>query len=202
MGPGLGTGEEGAEALARALELAGGHPTLLDADALNLLAAGNGPALATLARTRDLVLTPHPGEMARLTGLETGEVTRSRPRVARELATKNGCTVLLKGTPSLVASSVGRILVDTVGSSDLAAAGMGDVLSGVISGFLAQGAGSVEAAALGLFTSGRAAARAALGVSLTPEDVIEGLPEAIREEGEGATELDFPFILFDQDAAR
>ncbi len=79
---------------------------------------------------------------------------------------------------------------------------MGDVLSGVISGFLAQGSSPVEAAALGLHTSGRAAARTRLGVSLTPEDVVEALPEALREEGNGDTELAFPFVLFDQDPAR
>lgn len=202
VGPGLGTGEEGAEILARTLESGSHHPLLLDADALNLLAMGQRPDLAAMARTRDLVLTPHPGEMARLTGLDAAQIRANRPQVARTLASEKGCTVLLKGMPSLVASPEGRIMVDTAGSSDLAAAGMGDVLSGAISAFLAQGSGSVEAAALGLFTSGRAAVQAALGVSLTPEDVIEALPAALREEGAGDTELDFPFVLFDQDPAR
>jgi NAD(P)H-hydrate epimerase len=122
--------------------------------------------------------------------------------VALQFAESTGCTVLLKGMPSLVATPDSRLLVDTVGNSDLATAGMGDVLSGVISAFLAQGSLPHEAASLGLHTSGRAAARTALGVSLTPEDVIEAMPGALREKGEGDTELDFPFLLFDQDSAR
>jgi hydroxyethylthiazole kinase-like uncharacterized protein yjeF len=202
IGPGLGTGEEGAEILGRVLGGEGNQPVLLDADALNLLASGRGPGLKELGAVREVVLTPHPGEMARLAALDTQGVTTRRPEVALSFARETGCTVLLKGMPSLVASPRGKILVDSVGSSDLAAAGMGDVLSGVISAFLAQGSGPSEAAALGLFTSGRAGVRAGLGVSLTPEDVIEALPGALGEGGEGDTDLDFPFILFDQDPAR
>ncbi len=202
VGPGLGTGEEGEGILKRVLEGDDGLPLLLDADALNLLAAGRGPRLLELGRSREVVLTPHPGEMARLTGQDTAGVSANRPEVARKLAEEKECTVLLKGAPSLVASPRGRLMVDTVGSSDLAAAGMGDVLSGCISAFLAQGSGPMEAAALGLFTSGRAAVRAGLGVSLTPEDVVDFLPAALQERGEGDTELGFPFLLFDQDPAR
>jgi NAD(P)H-hydrate epimerase len=202
VGPGLGTGEEGTGVLRRVLEGGGNQPLLLDADALNLVAAGEGPGLKELGSSREVVLTPHPGEMSRLTGLEAETVTTKRPEVALAFARETGCTVLLKGMPSLVTSPQGRILVDSVGNSDLAAAGMGDVLSGVISAFLAQGSRGVEAAALGLHTSGRAAVRAGLGVSLTPEDVVEGMAGALREKGPGDTDLDFPFVLFDQDAAR
>jgi NAD(P)H-hydrate epimerase len=118
------------------------------------------------------------------------------------MAQRTGCTVLLKGMPSLVATPTGRLLVDTVGSSDLATAGMGDVLSGVVAGFLAQGSSPAEAAALGLFISGRAAARTGMGASLIPEDVVEAVPGALGEGGEGDTDLDLPFVLFDQDPAR
>lgn len=202
IGPGLGTGEEGEDILNRVLGAGGGQPLLLDADALNLLASGRGPGLKELGTTRDVILTPHPGEMARLTGLDAGMVLANRPEVARTFAKQTECTVLLKGMPSLVASPRGHVLVDSVGNSDLAAAGMGDVLSGVISAFLVQGSGPSEAAALGLFTSGRAGVRAGLGVSLTPEDVVEALPGALQERGDGHTELDLPFVLFDQDPAR
>ena len=119
-----------------------------------------------------------------------------------ELAKETACTVLLKGMPSLVATPASRLFVDTVGNSDLAAAGMGDVLSGVIGAFLAQGSVPHEAACLGLFTSGRAAARTGLGVSLTPEDVVEGMPGALQEKGDGTSDLDLPFLLCDQDPAR
>jgi NAD(P)H-hydrate epimerase len=202
IGPGLGTGDEGGGILNAVLECRDRMPILLDADALNLVSMGSGASLAELGGSGDVVLTPHPGEMARLTGLEPKTVTERRPEVASKLATDTGCTVLLKGMPSLVAVPDHRLFVDTVGSSDLAAAGMGDVLSGVISAFLAQGSLPFEAAALGLHTSGRAAARTGLGVSLTPEDVVEAMPGALREEGEGHSDLDLPFVLFDQDPAR
>ena len=202
LGPGMGTEEEGARILNRALELSAGHPILLDADALNLVSAGRAPALKEIAEGREVVITPHPGEMARLTRLGTEEIAARRPEVAGRLARESGCTVLLKGAPSLVAAPDGRLMVDTVGTSDLASAGMGDVLSGTIASFLAQGSGPVEAAALGLHTSGRAAARTGLGGSLTPEDVVDRLPEALQEEGPGQTDLDYPFVLFDQDPAR
>ena len=202
VGPGMGRGEEGAQILNRVLELSDSLPLLLDADALNLIAEGLAPSLEEIAGPRDVVLSPHPGEMSRLTGLAPEDVSANRPDLAHSLALESGCTVLLKGAPSVVASPTGRLLVDTVGSSDLAAAGMGDVLSGAIAGFLAQGSGPLEAAGLGLHTSGRAAVRAGFGVSLTPEDVVELLPDALQEEGEGHTDLDLSFVLFDQDAAR
>jgi NAD(P)H-hydrate epimerase len=202
VGPGLGTEESAQGILTETLGVGRGMPVLLDADALNLISSGVGPSLDTLGETMDVVLTPHPGEMARLTGSDPKSVTRHRPEVALGLATQTRCTVLLKGMPSLVATPLSRLFLDTVGSSDLAAAGMGDVLSGVIGAFLAQGSLPFEAACLGLHTSGRAAARTRLGVSLTPEDVVEAMPGALREEGAGDSDLDFPFLLFDQDPAR
>jgi hydroxyethylthiazole kinase-like uncharacterized protein yjeF len=202
VGPGLGTGEEGRGILDRVLKSQGREALLLDADALNLISMGHGRPLHQLGGDRDVVLTPHPGEMSRLTGMEARSVTSRRPEVALRLAEKSACTVLLKGMPSLVATPGSRVYVDTIGSSDLATAGMGDVLSGVIAAFLAQGSSPEEAASLGLHTSGRAAARTGLGVSLTPEDVVEAMPWALQEKGDGDTDLEFPFILFDQDPAR
>ncbi len=202
VGPGLGTAEEGARILNQLLEAGGRGALLMDADALNLVASGGAPSLREIGESRDLVVTPHPGEMARLLEMDPKGVTARRPEVARGLARDSACTVLLKGLPSLVATRQGKLLVDTVGTSDLAAAGMGDVLSGVIAGFLAQGSPSEEAAALGLHISGRAAARTELRASLTPEDVVEALPGALREDGDGFTDLDLPFVLLDQDPAR
>lgn len=202
VGPGLGTGDEGRGILEAVLDTGGRESLLLDADALNLLSMGPAHLLQELGNSRDVVLTPHPGEMARLTRTDAGSIAARRPDVALEFARETGCTVLLKGMPSLVSTPGSSLFVDTVGSSDLAAAGMGDVLSGVISAFLAQGCLGHEAAALGLHTSGRAAVRTGMGVSLTPEDVVEALPGALREEGEGDSDLDLPFVLFDQDPAR
>lgn len=202
VGPGLGTEEEGRRILESVLGSGGREALLLDADALNLISMGHALPLPEIGGTRDVVLTPHPGEMSRLTGMDVKSVTARRPEMALRLAADTDCTVLLKGMPSLVATPGSRLFLDTVGSSDLASAGMGDVLSGVIAAFLAQGSTPQEAASLGLYTSGRAARRTGLGVSLTPEDVVEAMPGALQEEGDGYSDLDLPFVLFDQDPAR
>ena len=202
VGPGLGTGTEAGELLADVLEVSKGLPTVLDADALNLAASGEGPGVAEWAADRPVLVTPHLGEMKRLSGLEADAIEEDRIGAARDLARTTGAAVLLKGLPSIVMPSEGICLVDTVASSDLAAGGMGDVLTGVAASLLAQGAPPAEAGALALYGTGRAAACAALGASLTPSDVIEQLPLVGTEEGPGESDLDCPFVIFDQDPAR
>ena len=202
VGPGLGNGAEAGELLAAVLEVSEGLPTVLDADALNLAASGEGPGVAEWAAGRPVLVTPHLGEMKRLAGLAGEEIEGDRLGAARDLAKATGATVLLKGLPSIVIPPEGTCLVDTVASSDLAAGGMGDVLTGVAASLLAQGAPPDEAGALALYGTGRAAACAALGASLTPSDVIEQLPLVGTEEGPGESDLDCPFVVFDQDPAR
>ncbi|MEX0979658.1 MAG: NAD(P)H-hydrate dehydratase, partial [Gemmatimonadota bacterium] len=199
-GPGMGTDDEAVAALRVLLD--SDVPLLLDADALNLMGSGRVPPAAEIARGRPLLLTPHPGEMARISSFSGDELASGRARIAREVATECGCALLLKGAPSLVASPSGPLLVDTVGSSDLATAGMGDVLSGIAGSFLAQGCVPVEAAALGLYHGGSAAALAGKGSGLVPSDVVERLPEVLLAEGCGATELGCAGVTFDQDAPR
>lgn len=205
-GPGLGTDARAEATLARILE-APVRPLLLDADALNLLAQGRPcgleEALAGPAEglPRPVVLTPHPGEMSRISGVSREEISGDRLGVARRWAEAWGCALLLKGMPSVVAAPGEPVLVDAVGTSDLATGGMGDVLSGCIGAFLARGTGPRVAAALGLQASGRAAARRGPG-GVLPEDVIGALPEALREEGSGDTDLDLPFVQLDLDPAR
>lgn len=201
-GPGLGTDERAGRTLETALEAVGAGPVLLDADALTLVGAGRARSLERIGSAGPALLTPHAGEMARISSHGTEAIRRRRVEVAREVAEESGCAVLLKGLPSLVAAPDGRVLVDTVGTSDLASAGMGDVLSGASGSFLAQGVEPAPAGALGLHHSGRSAVRASRGAGLIPEDTIQALPEALSEEGEGDTELDLPFVVFDQDPAR
>ena len=201
-GPGIGTDDAAAATLARLLGRTGGRPLALDADALNLVGAGRVAPLDDIAREHPLLVTPHVGEMARIVALPSEDVEDRRVDVARAAARDWGCALLLKGTPSLVADPAGKILVDTVGSSDLAAAGMGDVLAGAAGSFLAQGASPARAGALALHFTGRAAVRAYRGAGLTPGDVIDELPEALMEDGDGETDLAFPFVVFDQDPAR
>jgi NAD(P)H-hydrate epimerase len=148
IGPGLG---QGAETASFAMGLLSGTkiPTVIDADGLNMLAAR--PALlAKLAKGRTLVLTPHPGEMARLAGSTVAEVQARRLETAREFARRMGVTLVLKGARTLIAHADGRVSVNTSGNPGMAKGGSGDVLTGLIAGLLAQypddAARAVEAA--------------------------------------------------------
>jgi NAD(P)H-hydrate epimerase len=198
-GPGLGQGDDAAAALHRALALTAGVPTLLDADALNILAR-DATELARIAAGRPLVVTPHALELARLTGTAVGEITADMPAHARTAAARFGCTVLLKGQPSLIAQPDGTLLINTSGSSDLAAAGMGDQLAGAIGALLAAGAPTPDAAGAGLYLSGRAADLCGLGRALLPRDVSHAMARAIAWPGAVVNPLALPFITFDQPA--
>jgi NAD(P)H-hydrate epimerase len=140
LGPGLGQSEQTLKVIHELL--AGSHlPAVIDADALNLLAAHRGllNELGKSARNgRTVVLTPHPGEMARLTGLTIAEVQADRLRVAREFAQRLGMTLVLKGARTLVAHPDGRVAVNTSGNPAMAKGGSGDMLTGLIAGLLAQ----------------------------------------------------------------
>lgn len=203
-GPGLGTGADGARRLGRSLGARAAKPVVLDADALTLLAQGAAGGLAGLSDgVASVVATPHPGEMARLLGCAVDHVQRDRVAAARALAEEHGLVVLLKGAPSLVADPEGRLLVATVQeTSDLAVAGMGDVLAGAVGSFLAQGVEPFRAAGLALDVTGRAASACGLGPSLVPSDVVEAVPAVLSRRGSGSTDLPFPFVTFDQEPPR
>ena len=152
LGPGLGQSEQTLKLIHELL--AGTHlPAVIDADALNLLASHRG-LLNELGKTardgRTVVLTPHPGEMARLTGLTIAEVQARRLEVAREFAQRLGMTVVLKGARTLIAHPDGRVAVNTSGNPAMAKGGSGDLLTGLVAGLLAQystqPASAVEAA--------------------------------------------------------
>lgn len=201
VGPGLGT-DAGAEALLERVLSVSGGPLVLDADALNLLASGRPAGAPAALADRPALLTPHPGELARLLARAPEEVAADRPAAARDAATRFGCAVLAKGAPSLVTAPGAHLLVDVGGSSDLAAAGMGDVLTGVAVGLVAQGCGPRDAGAAALHLTGRAAALAGRGRALVPSDVLRFVPEALAERGEGRSDLALPFVLLDLDAPR
>jgi len=198
-GPGLGT-DDLAERVLEAMASGPALPTLLDADALNLAAAGKLD-LRELARSRPVLLTPHPGEMGRLLGEREMDAS-DRPATARAAASRFGCAVLYKGAPSLVSDAGGLLRVDTQGSSDLASAGMGDTLAGVCGTLLAQGLEPDDAGAVGLYLSGRAAWLAGKQAGLTPTDVLDRLPDACSERGVAADALGLPCVVFDADPAR
>jgi hydroxyethylthiazole kinase-like uncharacterized protein yjeF len=199
-GPGMGT-SEAACALLRRVLAGPAVPTVLDADALNLAAGGAGPDLAKTASGRPLLITPHPGEMARLLA-DVPSSAQDRVEAVRHACERFGCAVLLKGAPSLVAAPGDPLAIDTQGSSDLAVAGMGDVLTGVCAGLLAQGLAPEEAGPVALYLSGRAARIAGRGAALTPSDVLRWLPDALTEPATPESDLCLPFVTFDADPAR
>jgi hydroxyethylthiazole kinase-like uncharacterized protein yjeF len=148
IGPGLGQCADTVEFTTGILS-ATKIPAVIDADALNILAAQ--PALlAELAKGRTLVLTPHPGEMARLAGITAAEVQANRLEVARNFAKRMGVTLVLKGARTLVAHPDGSVAVNTSGNPAIAKGGSGDLLTGLVAGLLAQypahAARAVEAA--------------------------------------------------------
>lgn len=198
VGPGLGI-DDSARAILDQLSASGSTPILLDADALNLAASG-AIDLAGLGASRPVLITPHPGEMARL--LEGDDPGGGPVATAAAAADRFGCAVLFKGAPSLVTAPGHPLAVDTQSSSDLAVAGMGDTLTGVCAALFAQGVEPVTAASLGLYLLGRAALLAGRGAGLTPSDVVRWLPEALTETGVCHTDLDLPFVTFDADSAR
>ncbi|MEX2571034.1 MAG: NAD(P)H-hydrate dehydratase [Gemmatimonadota bacterium] len=191
IGPGIGT-DEGSRALLSSILHAFAGPILLDADALTLLAA-DANALTPDVASR-CVMTPHPGELGRLLGCETGDVLADRFGTARAAAERFGCAVLAKGAPSIVAAPFGPIVVAVTGHSGVATGGMGDTLSGVVAALLAGGAAPRDAAAMGLHFSGRAAERAGRGRGLLPRDVAEALPGVIAGDAEPIVPQP-PFLL-------
>lgn len=180
VGPGLSQHPETQELvrrLARRIE----RPMLLDADGLNAFA---GRADDLRERPAPTVLTPHPGEFARLSGHEVAQSQADRPSAARALAAGVGCIVLLKGAGTVIADPGGEAWINPTGSSGLASGGSGDVLSGMIGAFLAGGAGALQAAVAGAYYHGRAAEVAAAegARGMVPPKLLEVLPGVFPED--------------------
>lgn len=154
IGPGLGL----TAAAPSCFELACRHARclVLDADALTLLAIDSG-GLRQPAPGQRRLLTPHPGEAARLLGCDSAAIQADRPGSARALAERFQATVVLKGAGSLVAFSDGSVLRNGSGNPGLAAAGMGDTLCGILAALLAQGLGERQAMPLAVWLHGAAA---------------------------------------------
>ena len=153
-------------------------PLVIDADGLNNLADELRPLAASAAPR---ILTPHPGEMARLTGLSIAEVQADREGVAARFAAEHRCVVVLKGQGTLIAAPDGALYVNTTGNPGMATGGTGDVLAGLTGGLLAQGADPVGAAALGAWLHGLAgdfAADSKTGRAMLARDLVDALPDA------------------------
>lgn len=158
IGPGLGQGSWSELLLQQVL--GSRLPLLMDADALNILAS---PGWKQDFAGREVILTPHPGEAARLLGVTSADVQADRFRAARQLAERYQAVVVLKGQGTLIASPEGRLALCTDGNPGMSSGGMGDVLSGVIAALLAQGMTACEAACIGVCIHSAAADMAARG---------------------------------------
>jgi NAD(P)H-hydrate epimerase len=189
IGPGMGQSPETVKFTTGLLE-ATKIPAVIDADALNILAA-KPELLAKLAKGRTLVLTPHPGEMARLAGITVAEVQANRLEVARSFAQRNGVTLVLKGARTLIAHPDGRVAVNTSGNPGMAKGGSGDLLTGLIAGLLAQYADeparAVEAAVYLHGLAADLAVRSDDEHTLLATDSLSRLARAFRFESRGPT---------------
>jgi len=180
IGPGLSTHPETAEVV-RGLIAQLAIPMVIDADGLNNLVGH----LDLLKQARaPIVLTPHPGEMARLIGATTAEVQADRLGVSADFVRRHPVTLVLKGARTIIASRSGGVTINSTGNPGMATAGTGDVLTGMIAGLIAQGHAPEQAARLGVYLHGLAGDLAAAevgAVGLLAGDLIHRIPAAITK---------------------
>ncbi len=179
LGPGLGRNAEVTE-FVRSMIKECALPLVIDAD--GLFAVAEDPAMLA-AKAGPVVLTPHPGEMARLMGVKTSEVQADRPAAAIGFAGKHGVIVVLKGAHTVVAAPDGRAFFNLTGNPGLASGGTGDVLTGMVLGLICQGIAPLDAAALAVFLHGMAGDLAAEEISeeaMIARDVMERIGTAIK----------------------
>ncbi len=175
LGPGLGT-ERGIAELALLLLDRIDVPAVIDADGINILAARSEGKISFENPT---VLTPHPGEMARLVKKSVREVQGDRFGMSKAVAEQSGAVVVLKGANTVIAGPDGRMFVNPTGNPGMASGGMGDVLTGIIGGLLAQGLEPLDAAVAGVYLHGLAGDRAVSQTgqaALLASDIMEDLP--------------------------
>ncbi|HET7209792.1 MAG TPA: NAD(P)H-hydrate dehydratase [Terriglobales bacterium] len=187
IGPGISRNVETAEfvhAIAGRCKL----PMVIDADGLN---AFENCADRLHGRDHPLVITPHPGEMARLCGCSVPQIQHDRINTARTFASEHQCIVVLKGHRTLVANPEGQVWVNVTGNPGMASGGTGDILTGMVAGFIAQNLTDIFRATLGaVYLHGLAGdlARDAMGEQcLTATDLIKALPEAFRRARDSGT---------------
>ena len=180
IGPGLSQQPQ-TKQLVRQLLPKVSRPCVVDADGLNALAEDVQVLKRVLA---PMILTPHPGEMARLTRLSAQDVQRDRERLAKEFATRYGKVLVLKGHRTIVANVDGELYVNDTGNPGMASGGCGDVLTGMIAGLLGQHLSPFDAARLGVYLHGLAGDLAATErgqVGLIASDLLDRIPQVIRQ---------------------
>ena len=183
IGPGCGKSRALAHLVMTLVSECGG-PMIIDADAINSMAEYCEDAISCLrAAKRPVILTPHPLEFSRLTGIPTSEVNSARQETAYRLAFDTSAVVLLKGAETVVTDGK-EIMLNTTGSSALAKAGSGDALAGLIVSLLSMGAEPLHAAAMGAYIHGRAGDILAEELSeygVTPSDLAPAMAKVLTE---------------------
>ncbi|MCX8010484.1 MAG: NAD(P)H-hydrate dehydratase, partial [Ignavibacteria bacterium] len=178
IGPGLGQNIETEKFLLKVLKNHTNKKKVIDADGLNLLARILNSNKVNLQNS---IITPHLGEFSRLTNMSTDEIKSNFLKYGNEFAQKHKCIVVLKGAPTITFSASGESYINSTGNPGMATVGMGDVLTGLISGLYAQGISSLEAAVSGVFIHGLAgdiAANKKNEFNLISGDVIKEIPNA------------------------
>jgi NAD(P)H-hydrate epimerase len=185
IGPGLSSSDESVRRFAHEFVERRNAPMVIDADGLNALAPW--PEGLKGSDELPIIVTPHPGEMARLTGKTNAEVVADRINVAREFATKHRVVTVLKGSRTIIAAPDGEVYVNPTGNAGMATAGSGDVLTGLVAGLIAQRSQSpLEATVAGVYLHGLAGDLAASKLGMRPliaSDIIANLSEAILQIG-------------------
>ncbi len=189
VGPGMSTNKETVELIksfvTKVKRTKNGAPLVIDADALNALSDN----MEILKNSKiPIIITPHPGEAARITKKKTSEIQKKRAEIAKGLSKRLGVITVLKGAYTVIASQKGEAFINVTGNPGMATAGMGDVLTGVISGLAAQGLPPINAAIAGVYLHGLAGdigAKLKGELGLIASDVIEALPYAIKSVREG-----------------
>ena len=179
LGPGISQNKETQE-LVRNLITKLDKPVVLDADGINAMA---GHVDLLKSAKSGLILTPHPGEMSRLTGKDISEIQKDRNNVAIGFAREYNTVLVLKGHETIVADPAGQIFVNTTGNAGMASGGSGDVLTGMIAAFVAQGCTPFDAAVLGAYFHGLAgdiAAKEKGLLSLIATGLLNKLPEVLK----------------------
>jgi NAD(P)H-hydrate epimerase len=155
-------------------------PMIIDADGLNALRG----YLDLLRRKAVTVITPHPGELARLLGTSAKTIQKNRKTIAKDFASKYNVEIVLKGERTVVAGSKGKVYVNSTGNPGMATAGSGDVLTGMIAAFLAQRLEPFDACKFGVYVHGLAgdlAAKVKTQPGMIASDIIENIPKALRK---------------------
>lgn len=181
IGPGIGTAP-GTVAFVHALLERAAVPLVVDADALNAFASA--PERLTGGDGRDVVITPHPGEFARLLGVTASEVQANRIELARTFAATHHLYVILKGHRTVIATPDEQVFINPTGNPGMASGGMGDVLTGIVSGWIGQLLDAEAACKLGVYLHGAAGdlAEASEGeVALTAGDLVAHIGDALLE---------------------